>query len=67
MNVVSLRVEAGISFFYGKYLVDEAIKFSLKKKSKIKNRRKIKTSTLFEILFSGTKKREMFLSSLTSK
>lgn len=65
MNVVSLRVEAGISFFYGKYLVDEAIK--LKKKSKIKNRRKIKTSTLFEILFSGTKKREMFLSSLTSK
>lgn len=31
MNVVSLRVEAGISFFYGKYLVDEAIKLKKKK------------------------------------
>ena len=31
MNGVSLRVEDWISFLYRKYLVDEAIKFPLKK------------------------------------
>ena len=35
---VSLRVEPGISFFYRKYLVDEAIKYPFKKVVKQKNR-----------------------------
>ena len=37
-NGVSLRVEAGISFFSRKYLVDETIKFPFKKSSEIKKK-----------------------------
>lgn len=48
-NGVSLRVEPGISFFFRKYLVDEAIKFPFKKVLKQKIELEIKTLTLLEI------------------
>ena len=64
-NGVSLRVEAGISFFSRKYLVDETIKFPFKKSSEIKKNR-IRNKNL-NIAGNFVKKRETFLSSLTSK